>query len=432
MVDIVPFRGVRYTTGDPEELSQLLAPPYDMISEKQRRVLAKRSSHNIVHLVLPRSAQHAAKLMELWQWKGILKRDKDPSFYVLHQTFTWEGKKENRYGLIALVRIESPETANILPHEHTFPKPQGERLTLLQATRSNLDCIFSIFEDPKRKIEKMIKKSPKRKRVAKGFAPDGTECEFIQIPAGRFHKKLIDAFKGRRLLIADGHHRYEAARQYRDKQMVGRLPFQNLAHDYIMMYLLPNGSQGLHLLPYHRVVRDLSDNQIPTFLRALEDYFHIEPIPFDKKTQRKAWETLQRKVGQGGGKETRFGLSLADQNAYLLLRLRKRASLENYYPAKQSRDLKNLDVNILRYLVFDHLLGLGNDYTQGHRKVLFYTDADEALEELHRKRAQMLFLLKPVSVATVFKIAKNGEMMPQKSTNFYPKVPTGFCIRRMI
>jgi uncharacterized protein (DUF1015 family) len=419
MAEIRPFRGLRFAA-PAGPLPNLVAPPYDVLSPEERDAYAAKSPYNIVHLTLPEGkpddrskmvkyARSAALLAE-WRRDGKLKLDEKPSFYRYTQTFSIpeSDQPKTRTALLALIKVEPYENGVVLPHEETFPKHKEDRLRLLEATRTHLESIFGLFEDDGASLHKSIASAHASDSVAVQ-TEDGVEHRFEMIEDAETCREISEAFADRKVWIADGHHRYETALNFRAEVGPKEGP---VAEDYMMMALSSMSDPGLVLLPTHRMLAELPIG--PAKLEPLlQTRFHTRRIPNAQ---------IVPELARLAASDTRtLGVALPGGSGYLLTLAEPREALK-WIEGDASDRLKMLDVSILHKVVFEKLLGLsGIDYCSYTR------DPGEAIGKVGQGVAAS-FLMNPPTVEDMRLIALGGEKMPQKSTYYYPKILSGLAL----
>ncbi|MCW5936490.1 MAG: DUF1015 domain-containing protein [Fimbriimonadaceae bacterium] len=420
MATIRPFRGLRYaeTAGD---LKDLVAPPYDVISESQREELARRSPYNVVHLTLPEQeegdrskfvkyARSAARL-EDWRREGVLALEQEPGFYRYTQTFTVPGSGErlSRTKLIVLLKVEPYANGVVLPHEQTFPKHKEDRLRILEATRSHLECIFGLYEDDDNALHSLVTGAPARALADIVTDDDGIEHQLEIIDGPEETASIVTGLAAKRLWIADGHHRYETALAFREAlgQRDGLV-----AEDFMMMAVCSMTDPGLVLLPTHRILKTMPIDAAE-LRKRMSEAFDVFDCPNDGLMTRIA------EVQQGG--QIAFGVALPGGQGFVAAASSADA-IAGQIEGDASLSLKSLDVSILHGYIFAKLLGLtGMDffgYTRDEK------EAVGAVEE----GSPASFLMNPPTVEDMRQIALGGEKMPQKSTYYYPKLLSGLAI----
>jgi uncharacterized protein (DUF1015 family) len=418
MAVIRPFQGLRYSA-EAGALGILTAPPYDVISEDERASFSTRSSRNIVHLTLPEQrpddrskfvkyARSAADLAE-WRRDGTLLLEEKPAIYRYSQTFSVPHYGDlTRTSIIALIKTEPYESGVVLPHEETFPKHKEDRLRILEATRAHLECIFGLFEDPEGLIHKAILKCPGGTAV-ETISDDGTAQRLEPITDPEAINHLVGLMADRKIWIADGHHRYETARTFREH--LGERDTL-VAEDFMMIALSSMSDPGLVLLPTHRVLTDIPVDE-DTMMSRLGQIFHMRGTHNSRLME--AIES-ERKSGR-----VAFGMALPGGDGYVL----EPKDLDGLYamvPKEQSERLRKLDVTILHSIIFDQILAVpGLDsirYTRdSHQAITWVNEGDKAA-----------FLMNPPTVDDMRQIALSGEKMPQKSTYYFPKILSGLVL----
>jgi uncharacterized protein (DUF1015 family) len=421
MATIRPFRGLRFdATAGP--LSELVAPPYDVLSPDEREAYAAKSPRNIVHLTLPEQlpgdrsqfvkyARSAARLEE-WRRDGSLKLDDRPAFYRYTQSFKTPGSDApfERTTLIVLLKVEPYDKGVVLPHEQTFPKHKEDRLRVLEATRSHLECIFGLYEDDDRTIHGLVTGAP-GEPAAPPFTTqeDGIAHRLDAIADPDAVKPIVERLAPKRLWIADGHHRYETALKFREAQ--GEHDGL-IAEDFMMMAVTSMNDPGLVLLPTHRILKRMPVDAAE-LRRRMGAAFVLEDCPNSGLAGRIARVAAEGKKALGvalpGG--TGFVAHLADPG-----------QASGLTPGPGSDLLKSLDVSVLHGYVFERLLGLsGLDF-------FGYTRVEEEAVRAVEDGAPASFLMNPPTVDEMRRIALGGEKMPQKSTYYYPKLLSGLVL----
>jgi uncharacterized protein (DUF1015 family) len=425
MAEIRPFRGLRFT-GSAGPIGALTAPPYDVLSATERDEYAARNPHNVVHLTLPegskedrspfvRYARSAARLAE-WRQQGALGIEPHPAIYRYTQQFSLDpflpasqrrGAESllERTSFIALLKVEPYAAGVVLPHEQTFPKHKEDRLRLLEATRSHLECIFGLYEDESGEVLASLKSAPVAGEVAT-TSDDGVFQRLEPIYDKAALSALMDGVSARKVWIADGHHRYETALGFREGlgPREGRIP-----EDYLMMAFSSLSDPGLVLLPTHRIVSGLAFG-VAELKEKLSAEFAFEPV---------AREGLVEALA---GRPGAFGLALPGE-AWLLVP-KDLARLRRLADSGGSEALRALDVSVLHGAILGSLLGV-----TGTDKLAYTRDPEEALSApSDADGLRISFLMNPPTVADMRTIALGGEKMPQKSTYYFPKILSGLVM----
>ena len=411
MADVRPFPALHY---DPERagpIADVVAPPYDVIDDTQRAELVARSPSNVVEIDLPRTEdgsdpyEHAAETLEEWRRDGILVQDEEPSLWALTQDyFGPDGAERTRHGILARVRVEEYGPGRVRPHERTQPGPKQDRLDLTRATRFNLSPIFSLAgRDPWPLVEPALAGDP----WAEVTDDDGTVHRVWRIADPEIHAAVAQELEPAELLIADGHHRYETARTYRD-EIGGEGP-----QDYTLMALTGLDDPGLTVFPTHRLLSGLADDPERQELlgAGLRERFEIEEVGEDG---------LDPAGAEGPGV---FGYIDSHHRRAFRLRLRDTAELDRRL-ADRSEAYRRLDAAILETVVLEGILGLSEEDVEAKRGIGYAKSVPEALGALDAGY-DAAFILRPTPVEQVRAVAGAGETMPPKSTYFFPKLLSG-------
>ena len=429
MTQILPFRALRY---NPQvKLEEVITQPYDKITETMQARYYERSPHNLVRIILGKRQEtdtpsfnvysRAAEYFHDWRSCGILRQDPEASIYLYVQTFTVPGTRDvaERRGLIALGRLHPYSDGVVFPHEHTLAKPREDRLNLLRATRAHFGQIFMLYSDPAAEVEQLL-------TPAAEDEPDISVLDEYEV----LHRvwRISDpvriaavqqAMRDKKLLIADGHHRYETALAYRN-ECRERSPNSgpDAAHEFVMMTFVRMEGRGLVVLPTHRVVHSLPDYDRERMLEKARTFFSVDRI--DLRSESRSATTLLQEAGADG---TAF-VVVTRQGPYLL-RAKKNAVQEAmHHVSLRQRDL---DVVQLHKIMLERVLGISEESVRNQEHIAYERDAFEAISRV-RQGANAAFLLNPARIEQVRDIAFAGEVLPQKSTDFYPKLLSGLAI----
>jgi uncharacterized protein (DUF1015 family) len=432
MVRIAPFRGLFYNRNKIRDLSKVIAPPYDVISKEEQEKLYRKSPYNFVRLDLnqePDSYAAAAQLFREWQAEGIFERDEVPAIYYMTHRFSLAGGviKERR-GFFALTELQDFASGDIRPHEKTLDAPKEDRLKLMLACDAQLSPIFALYAEPKLSINRMLAAS------VEGIEPfievkqdDSEECRLWRVTDPELIRQVQREMRDQPLLIADGHHRYEATLKYRDHvrgepgQWSGREAF-----NYIMAYFANMDDENLVILPTHRLVRGYPSQPFLQLEDMLQKYFYVEQYP--KTAEGRSW--FLKALKSSGKKQRVIGASFKRDPRYLILRLKSKRIMQRL--AKDvSSPLRELDVTTLHLLILEHILGLAPDQQLSGDNIRYSQDEDAVLQTLEKEDFQAAFILNPPKAAEIATIASGGEKMPQKSTYFYPKLISGLIVNKI-
>ncbi len=406
MAEIKPFKGLSYNS-DKVNISDVVSPPYDVISPKSRDNYYAASPYNVIRLILNRSSQpykEAKSELKRWIEKKVLVFDHDDSIYLYRQRYDYRGNTYSRYGFLSLVKIESPGSG-ILPHEKTYEGPKKDRLSLLEEVEANLSPIFAIFSDRDKELLNIFQEV-EREDAKFNFGFEGVNHAFWAISKKEQIEKIISFMGPKSILIADGHHRYEVTLKYRDMKRLESKSNEQKSYDYLMSYFAPIEQDGLIVLPTHRLVKlGIPADKI---ISKLSNYFDIENH-----------ESLEPLLSSLAALE-RTGFGLAFKSGFCLLKM----NTETQDKLKRENSmLSNLDVSILHNFILNSIF----DYKG---EVFYEKDEEETLKSLNNSKADAAFFLKAIPVKYIIDIAEQKLLMPQKSTYFYPKILTGLLFHK--
>jgi uncharacterized protein (DUF1015 family) len=441
MPAVLPFRAFRYAASRPQALSRLVSPPYDAISPAQREELAARSPHNVVHVILgadrpgdgpgDNRSTRAAATLAAWMAEGVLKQDGKPALYAVQQSFTGpDGRPCVRLGVTGAVRLHDYADGQILPHEKTLAAPLADRLELVRNVQTNLSPVFGLFPDDKRDgylaIQAMVQGDP----VAEADSDDGVRHRLWRVEDPALVQRFQAVLASRRVFIADGHHRYEAALAYRDQVERERPGLPDRAgHRFLVMTLCSMADPGLVIYPTHRLVFGLPDLRLGPFADLLGRYFSVETLNEDlNRAAGRAWAIA--KLAEHSGKSTTFLMVSAEDRRGRILTLRDESSFAGL-ELPRNQTVRDLDVTALHAIVFQHLLGISPEALLRQEHVRYEMDAGAAVNRVLSGEVQLGFLVNPTPMWQVEAVAEARETMPQKSTYFFPKVLTGLLFRRI-
>lgn len=425
MADIHPFRALRY---DLQRVSaqQVVTQPYDKITPAMQERYYAASPYNLVRIILGRHEPgddasnnvytRAAADARQWRAEGIFRRDSEPSIYVYSQTFTAPlGSKFERRGFIALGRLEDYSAEVVFRHEQTLSKPKADRLDLLRATRTHYEQLFLLYEDSG--------------EIASLLTPDSTPAIEVADEYGVAHKvwqisdpgvisSVQKKMRDQKLVIADGHHRYETALNFRNecRAAAGTGSNPQAPYEFVMMTLVNMNDPGLLVLPTHRVVHSLDSFSVDEFQKKASQFFAMEQI--DPATVAEQATTLLREKGRNG---TAL-LAVTASRAFLLHS--PKAAGTKFFAGLSPRQ-QALDVVQLHKCLLERVLNLSEESIRNQQNLSYLRDPSEAMDQVRKGAANIAFLMNPCPVAQVRDIALAGEVMPQKSTDFYPKLLSG-------
>jgi uncharacterized protein (DUF1015 family) len=437
MARIYPFRAWRYNSSA-VRLEDVVTQPYDKISPAMQQAYYQRSPYNLVRLILglpelfdadggENVYTRAARDFRGWREQGVLVQEKDPCVFAYSQRFKdpVAGVAKERRGFIALGKLHEYSEQVVFRHEHTLSKPKSDRLNLLRATRAHFGQIFMLYSDPAGSVEKILYEGagPAESEVSDEY---GVSHRLWRINDPAAIRLLATTMADKRLIIADGHHRYETALNYikecaqpaaaASEYGSSHLPQPPYPESATMMTFVNMDSEGLVILPTHRVVHGLKGFTQADFLKAAGEFFTVEPLAEIDA------ECCMRKLGAEQG----IAFAAVMKAGAFLLRsnLEASASLLAGLPERQQQ----LDLTHLHTVLLGHVLGLSPEMVKEQTNIRYLRDAAEAVEQVRRGEADVVFLTNPVTMEQLREVAFAGEVMPQKSTDFYPKLLSGLTI----
>ncbi len=434
MAEIAPLTPLRYALGKtPSVLGSLVAPPYDVISPEQRAELCARDSHNVVRLILPEGEgdakyANAAALFESWVASNVLVRDAEPAFYRYDQSFlppgSSGGKTITRRGFLALVRLVPLSAGIVLPHERTLTGPKEDRLKLFRATRTNLSPGFMLYRDPTGAIDGPLHSA---QALAEFATQDGIHHALAKVTAPDAIQAIAEGVAKSTLLIADGHHRYETALRYSEEVSLAHPDAGERAeHRYFMTFLTNGDDPNLVVFPTHRVVHSLPSFSFEDLLARAAEWFTVTTLPQDIDAKA-ALAALA-----AAGKTSPSFVAVATDGRSALLALRTDVDVARHPTLGQRPEvLRKTDVAVLHSAILEHVLGITKEAQAAKTNLLYPQDAAAAMRDVRAGKAQVLFLMNATPVKDVRQVAEAGEVMPQKSTFFHPKVLTGLAIHTL-
>ncbi|HHO75222.1 MAG TPA: DUF1015 domain-containing protein [Deltaproteobacteria bacterium] len=426
MPRIRSFKGIRYNP-DLVDLGNILCPPYDVIKPEKIDEYYDRSPYNAIRLVLGKQLpidtkednrySRARGFFRQWLEEGILIQDKVPSLYYHEHTYSHKDSTFTRKGFIASAHLDDDDKKSIRPHAYTQKGPKLDRLRLMNKVRTNFSSIFGIYSDPKKLIETHIRPSLSSPLAEFDDPEDSHRLWTIQDPS--MIEQIKKMMQHKKILIADGHHRYETARIYRDRMRAATGKKDgNQSFDYIQMYLI-NKDEGINILPTHRVITDSMGVGLVDLEYRIKEIFNM--IPHDN---RKAFLNALSKRGRGS-----IGLYVRGIPRYYLLEFSGSSDIDRYVPRHTHPLLKNMDVTLLHECILEPILGIIPALAD--KRIMYTNNPEEALNMVSREKADIAFLLNPNTIDEILEIAEADLLIPQKSTCFHPKAPAGLVFHSL-
>jgi uncharacterized protein (DUF1015 family) len=425
LADIKAFRGTFYNPRAVEDLSRAVAPPYDIIDEKRKESLLSRSPYNVVRLILPQTEgehefwNNSATLYRAWKRGEVLSADGGRCVYVYRQSFEIPGEGSvSRTGILALLRCREFSSGEILPHEKTFPRTRSERLKLLRACRANFSQIFTVFRDEEEEVLSLLEEAASVPAFMEFRDDEGISHQVWRVENSAREARMTASLKAKKLIIADGHHRYETALKYSKEQHVAADPAHPGA--YVSAVLFRSEDPGLAILPVHRLLRRMPLGAEEVY-RRLQSRFHVEMIQRDIADRRGMFKERLESC-------RRPAFIMITREGAAILELREGVEEDKVLAGPESARWKSLDVSILHGLVIGEGLGMNADLLAEKGDLSFTPWESTALSALSEGEAEAAFLVRPTRMEEIWEIAEGGERMPHKSSYFYPKLPSGLVI----
>lgn len=436
MPQTVPFAALRYNLDHVGSLSDVIAPPYDVIDPELQDQLYKLHPANVIRIILNRSEpgdagdekyERAAKFVQQWKSEGVLKLDDKPAFYVYHQHFTHDGTTFNRRGFMGRVRLQRFGEGNIYPHEETHPKAKVDRLKLTTATKQNNSQIFGLYPDPQNEVISLLDAATQGVTPIEAVDHLGVKHILWPVNDEQVAGQVSELMEDKPMFVADGHHRYETACNYRDQlaEQHGTLADDHPAN-FVMTMLVGMSDPGMIVLPTHRLLRGTPRFSSGEIITALQDAFDCNVVDGGLDAANSVWSTMESADDQG-----LMGLYAVEDDRWVLCKANPGAQARmKELAGQQSDDWRQLGVSLLHRLVIDELLG-----SKGHPKPTYVHEVSEVIEGVRGLGSQaesdsdepytLAALVMPAKLNHVEAISLHKERMPAKSTYFFPKLLSG-------
>ena len=436
MPQTAPFAALRYNLDHIGNLSDVIAPPYDVIDPQLQDELYEKHAANVIRIILNREEpgdeadqkyQRAARFVDQWTSEGVLMREDKPAYYVYHQQFGHEGTLINRRGFMGRVRLQPFGEGNIYPHEETHPKAKVDRLKLTTATRQNNSQIFGLYPDPENEVITLLDAATEGVTPIESTDHLGVKHILWPVTDESVAAQVSELMESRPMFVADGHHRYETACNYRNQviEETGGIAEDHPAN-FVMTMLVGMSDPGMIVLPTHRLLRGTPKFAAEDIISRLDGTFACEVVDGGLDAAEKVWSTMESADSQG-----MLGLyAVTDQKWVLCKALEGAGARMEELAASQSQDWRDLGVSLLHRLVIDDLLGC-----QGHPKPTYVHEVSEVVDGMRGEGSQaesdsdepytLAALVMPAKLEHVEAISLLKERMPAKSTYFYPKLLSG-------
>jgi len=440
MANILPFRGIFYNREKIKELSWVLAPPYDIISSEAQERYYEMSPYNVIRLILEKKFpgdneannryNRSAQFFQEWLEEEILIRDDSPAIYLLEQEYELrsdmfgevapggKGKIIKRRGFIALTRLEDFSKGIVRPHEGTMAEPKRDRLNLLRVCRANFSQVFTTYEDAENRIDKLWKEKRNENPSINVINEENVRHRLWRIDEEKSVNLMVEGMRDKKLFIADGHHRYESALEYRNelRENNPRHSAQE-SYNYVMSYFVNMKNGGLDILPIHRAIRSFAGFDGKRLIAEAGEYFDI-----------KKFNNLKELLGQLENEKAkhRTGMYMGE-NEFYLLSLKDERITKGLIKGRADIFCE-LDVVILHTLIIERVLKISPESQQS---ITYSEKINEAVSKVRDGSHCVAFFLRPVKVSEFKAVVEAGEIMPKKSTFFYPKLLSGLVINKI-
>ena len=427
MAEVHPFRGRRYDVSQVGDLSDVTCPPYDVIDSDFQERLYQQHPCNVIRLELNRAEpgdpgpderyRRAAEFLRRWIQQGVLIQEHEASLYAYHQVFEWDGRKYTRRGFLGRIRLERFGEGKVFPHEQTLSGPKADRLKLLEACRMNFSPIFGLYPDPDGRVQAPLEDVLGSITPFEATDHLGVVHRMWPVSSHRVVDEVQRFMRDEPIFIADGHHRYETAINYRDGlNAAGALGGHESPPNFVMMMFVGMSDPGLIILPTHRLVWGLKTMTKEDLPAALGKHFALKSVGQGPAAARETWNLIE-----ADGAQERIGLGTTRDGWWTLARLTDGSPMQALAP-DQSDDWRGLGVSLLHKLVLEHLLERFHDPAPQCRYVHL---VDEVIAAQTANEVPLACLVPPAQIEHVERIAHRLEKMPPKSTYFYPKLQTG-------
>jgi uncharacterized protein (DUF1015 family) len=430
MAKILPFRAMRYNTAKAGEINTLVSLPYDRIKHELQGVYYDRNPFNIVRVIKGRETPddnirqnvytRAGEFWRSWLAAGVVTQEEDPAIYAYYQTFTVDGVEHTRRGMSVLVELEDYATGKVKAHERTLEGPKADRLKLLQATHTHYGQIFQLYPDDTNEVADLLEPETAGEPLVDAQIPEEDARHRVwAVTDRRIIGEVQELMRDKLLSIADGHHRYETALNYRNWAMEHyNIPDEGHSPRYAMMTLVGMSDPGLVVLPTLRIIYGLKRFALEDLLAGLNEHFAVSEEP--------DIDAMQAKLDAAAADKSHNAFGLYCGGRYWFFELTDREIMTRV-AGKQSDDWRSLDVAVLHEVVLERLLGITKEAQAAKTNIDYERDRDRGKAMVDDGSHQCMFYMNPTLLSQIRNVAGEGEVMPQKSTDFFPKLLTGLC-----
>ena len=439
MAEIAPLRGILYDEEKVGGMTNVVAPPYDVVSPDEQAAFHASHPHNVLHIDLGAEQpgdsdpyawhERAAYKFNNWLAEGVLIRHEKPAVYYIETDYTdpSTGQRRTRHGFVCLLRLEEfGAEAKVRPHERTFSEHKAERLHHMELVQANLSQVFSVFPDEELKSTRLLRSARKGEATFNFTDTRGQGHRLWTISDPEAIRGLAEVMQDKTIYIADGHHRYETGLNYRRlKAGKGIQVGPNSPLNYLLVYLCPVTDPGMAILPAHRLIRKSLSMSREDFESGVKKFFDMQTFSFNGVSEASAREAFIRQLHVAGKEGNALGLFTKLGSTYYLLKKKPLVGSNGTSLSSWPQLLKELDTVVLTSLVFQDLLGMTEEDLDDASRIAYSSVIDDALEKVHDGRYELAAILNPTKMDQVQHVAEAGLVMPRKSTFFFPKVTSG-------
>jgi len=439
---ILPFRGYRYNPAIIGNLDDVISPPYDQFKEGLDEVLFSRHPHNMAHLIVNKETDadteidnrytRSRALLNRWLGEKVFEQDSEPSLYPYYQTYETDGSSKTRKGFIALGEVTEYEQQIVLPHERTLSKPKQDRLKLLRSTLADTGLVFMLYSDPASEIENLLASATASPAEMRALDLNGEENQLWRISDPSWVQRISALMADKQVIIADGHHRYEVARLFSEE--IGNKAIANSCWDlyrYKLMSFVRLESEGITIFPIHRLLHSLKEFDAAALMKRMSEHFVVEEYPVAAADRFTTLDFLMQtsKRQQLAGSNA-FVLYFPGLQKFALIKLRSGVTEKLVWPSEKSVAWRKLDVSVLHVVILGHLLGIGEKELAEQTNVEYVSNHIEAVKQAEAKQYQCAVLMNATPIEHVKDVVEAGDILPQKSTHFHPKLMEGLVFAR--
>jgi uncharacterized protein (DUF1015 family) len=436
MATLIPFRGLRYNTDKIKDIARVVCPPYDVISPQAQERYYRLHEQNMIRVELGKDLPEdgpannrytrAAACLKDWMKQEVLIRDPEPSLYLYKLDYTLPNKeKRTLKGFFTLVELEEIGKGRIFPHEFTFPKAKEDRLRLMRACHANISPIFMIYSDPAGEVIAHLEQAVDEAHPPINFVgEEKVRHRLWKVSAPTVLDSVRDRLKDQPLFIADGHHRYETALNFRNEMRERDRSPGPKPYDAVFVFCSNMDDNGISLLPIHRVILNPLPCDLKTLKQRLADSFEVTHVTFNNSDENQVRKKLFQEMMHDGKSTTVFGMYAKSEPAYHLLKLKPGMA------PPTAKALDALDVSIFQKIILKETLGIADPAAKKESLIQFVKDEEAAVKMVRNGEASLVFFLNPTRISQVRDVVLTGDRMPQKSTYFYPKPLTGLVLNK--